>query len=273
MTITPDAITSSANPRVKAAVRLRERRERDLTGLTIVDGPRELLRALDHGVEVVEAFVCDELIRAADAMQAVKRLRTAGVGAIRVSPNVLTKVAFGDRTDGVIAIIRTPDTGLERLAPPLVPLIVVVESVEKPGNMGAIVRTADGAGADAVIAAHPLTDVFNPSAIRASLGTIFGLPIATASTSATLEWLASKGIRPIATKVYALQFYTEVDLRGPVAIILGSEAAGLSDAWDDAHADAVSIPMLGAADSLNVSAVAAVLLYEARRQRSSGTWA
>ncbi len=273
MTIVQEAITSSANPRVKAAVRLRDRRERDETGLTIVDGPRELLRALDRGVEFVEAFICDELVRTADARQAVKRLRSARVGAIRVSPNVMTKVAFGDRADGVIAVIRTPDTNLDRLAPPLVPLIVVVESVEKPGNLGAIVRTADGAGADAVIAADPLTDVFNPSAIRASLGTIFGLPIATASTAATLAWLVAKGIRPISTRVDASQFYTEVDLRGPVAIILGSEAGGLSDAWNDATADSVGIPMLGAADSLNVSAAAAVLLYEARRQRSSGTWA
>ena len=153
------------------------------------------------------------------------------------------------------------------------PLIVVVESVEKPGNLGAIVRTADGAGADAVIAADPLTDLFNPSAIRASLGTIFGLPIAAASTAATLAWLAAKGIRPIATRVDAPQFYTEVDLRGPVAIVLGSEAGGLSDAWNDANVDSVGIPMLGAADSLNVSAAAAILLYEARRQRSSGIWA
>jgi TrmH family RNA methyltransferase len=148
-------------------------------------------------------------------------------------------------------------------------LVIVVESVEKPGNLGAILRTADGAGADAVIAADPLTDLYNPNAIRASLGTIFSVPIATATTAATLEWLNASRIRPIAARVDARRAYTEIDFRGRVAIILGSEAGGLSDAWDHASVEPVRIPMLGAADSLNVSAAAAVLLYEAQRQRSA----
>jgi RNA methyltransferase, TrmH family len=274
---TPDlAISSTTNPRVKAAVRLRDRREREETGLTIVDGPRELLRALDHGIAVAEAFVCDELIRSSEAEEAVRRLRIAGASTIQVSPSVMSKIAFGDRSDGVVAVIHSPETLLDRLTlPPLPrqPLIVVVESIEKPGNFGAILRTADGASADAVIAADPLTDPFNPNAIRASLGTIFSMPIATATTSATLEWLSTNGIRPIGARVDALQLYTEVDLRGPIAIVLGSEAGGLSAAWDEARSDSVAIPMLGAADSLNVSVAAAILLYEARRQRSSGTWA
>jgi TrmH family RNA methyltransferase len=267
------AVTSTTNPRVKAAVRLRDRPERELTGLTIVDGPRELLGALDHGFAVAEAFVCDELIRTADAKTVVRRLQIAGVTMIHVPRDVMSKVAFGDRSDGVVAVVRIPDAGLEGLSPPRLPLIVVVESVEKPGNLGAILRTADGAGADAVIAADPLTDLFNPNAIRASLGTIFSLPIATATTAATLDWLEANDIRPIAARVDAPVLYTEVDLRGPIAIILGSEADGLSAAWGEARVDPVAIPMLGAADSLNVSVAAAVLLYEARRQRSSGTWA
>ncbi len=270
MTSPSPSITSLTNPRVKAAVRLRDRRERDETGTTIVDGPRELLRALDHGVAVVEAFVCDELIRTSEALEAVRRLQVAAVNANLVSPAVMAKVAFGDRADGIVAVVRSPDTRLERLAPGRLPLVVVVESVEKPGNFGAILRTADGAGADAVIAADPLIDTFNPNAIRASLGTIFSMPIATATSGATIEWLAANGIRAIATRVDAPKPYTEADLRGPIAIVLGSEAGGLSDAWDAARADAVAIPMLGAADSLNVSVAAAVLLYEARRQRSSG---
>lgn len=273
MTPSELAITSSANPRVKAAVRLRDRRPREETGLTIVDGPRELLRALDHGVTITEAFICDELIRSRDSKEAVERLRIAGTNLIQVSANVMAKVAFGDRSDGVAAVIRSPETSLDRLAPPPMPLIVVVESIEKPGNLGAILRTADGAGADAVIAADPLTDMFNPNAIRASLGTIFSMPIATATTAATQEWLTTNGIRPIGARVDATQLYTEIDLRGPVAIVLGSEAGGLSEAWDEARSDSVAIPMLGAADSLNVSVAAAIMLYEARRQRTSGTWA
>jgi RNA methyltransferase, TrmH family len=271
MTSAPSAISSLTNPRVKAAVRLRDRRERDRTGQTIVDGPRELLRALESGVEIVEAFVCDDLIRTAEAEMAVERLLIAAARPLRVSPDVIAKVAFGNRSDGVAAIVRVPDTSLERLALPADALVVVIESVEKPGNLGAILRTADGAGADAVIAADPLTDLFNPNAIRASLGTIFSLPLATATTAATLQWLISQRIRPIAARVDARRAYTETDFRGRIAIVLGSEADGLSEAWDDPIIDPVRIPMLGAADSLNVSAAAAVLLYEAQRQRSAAT--
>jgi TrmH family RNA methyltransferase len=267
MTEAQAAITSLTNSRVKAAVRLRDRRERDATGLTIVDGPRELLRALDHGVLVAEAFVCDELIRSSEADDAVRRLHVAATSTIRVSPDVMAKVAFGDRSDGVVAVIRTPDTGLDRLMPPADALIVVVESAEKPGNLGAILRTADGAGVDAVIAADPLTDPFNPNAIRASLGTIFSVAIGVATTAATIDWLVAKGIRPIAARVGASTSYTDLDMRGPLAIVLGSEATGLSAAWDDPRVTPVAIPMLGAADSLNVSVAAAIVLYEAVRQR------
>ena len=265
-------ITSLTNPRVKAAVRLRDRRERDATGLTIVDGPRELLRGLDGGVVVEEAFVCRDLIRSAEAEEAVARLgASGGAGSIHeVSADVLAKVGFGDRIDGVVAIVRAPAVGLDRLTLPPDPLVVVVESVEKPGNLGAILRSADGAGADAVIAADARTDLFNPNAIRSSLGTIFSVPIASATTAATLEWLAAHAIQPIAARVDADVLYTEIDFRGPVGIVMGSEAGGLSRAWEDPRVTAVRIPMHGAADSLNVSVAAAILLYEARRQRSAG---
>lgn len=268
MTPATAAITSLTNPRVKAAVRLRDRRERGLTGTTLVDGPRELLRALDHGIGVVEAFACDDLIRTLDAEEAVRRLQIAGSEVIQVSADVMAKVAFGDRSEGVVAVIRTPDTGLDRLTLPVAPLVVVVESVEKPGNLGAILRTADGAGADAVIAADPLTDLFNPNAIRASLGTIFSVPVASETTSATLGWLEAHGIQPVAARVDATRLYTDVDLHGPIAIVLGSEADGLSTGWNDQRVTAVRIPMLGTVDSLNVSVAAAILLYEAVRQRT-----
>jgi TrmH family RNA methyltransferase len=182
---------------------------------------------------------------------------------------VIAKLAFGDRSDGIVAIVRTGSTDLDSLRlTPGVPLVVVVEGVEKPGNLGAILRTADGAGASGLIAADPLTDLFNPNAIRASLGTIFRVPIAAAPTPATLDWLTSRGIAPIAAHVDATVPYTEVDMRGPVAIVLGSEATGLSAAWDDPRVTSVRIPMLGTADSLNVSVAAAIVLYEAVRQRT-----
>ena len=262
-----EPITSLTNPRVKAAVRLRERRERDATGLTIVDGAREILRALDAGVRVETAFIADDLLRTPDAHAAADRLRHRPA-AIAVSPAVLAKVAFGERSDGIVAIVEPPRAGLEDLALPESPLLVVIEGLEKPGNLGAVLRTADGAGADAVIAADPRTDLFNPNAIRASLGTIFAIPVVAATTAGTIAWLAARGIRSVATIVDADQGYAATALRGPLAIVLGSEADGLSPAWRASGIRPISIPMRGIADSLNVSIAAAVVLYEAVRQRN-----
>jgi TrmH family RNA methyltransferase len=146
---------------------------------------------------------------------------------------------------------------------------VVLEGLEKPGNLGAVLRTADAAGADAVIAADPRTDLFNPNAIRASLGTIFTVPVAAAPSAAVRDHLAARGLRPVVARVDAELRYTDVDLRGPVALVLGGEAAGLTDTWSGPGVVPVRLPMLGVADSLNVSIAAAVLLYEARRQRGN----
>jgi TrmH family RNA methyltransferase len=255
MTASADKISSPANPRVKAAVRLRDRREREETGGTLIDGGRELLRALAQSVEVDHAFVCSELVVGADASAAL---------------DALAKIAFGDRSDGLVAVIRTPSVALEDLAPGLHPLIVVLESVEKPGNLGAIMRTADAVGASAVIAADPRTDVCYPNAIRASVGTIFSVPLAVATASGALDWLVAHGVTTIAARVDAQQPYGDADLGGSIAIVLGSEAGGLTSTWNDPRVRPVRIPMRGAADSLNVSVAAAVLLFEARRQRSLG---
>jgi len=267
----PATVTSLTNPRIKAAVRLRDRREREATGLTIIDGPRELLRALDHGVEVAEAFVADTLVRSDEAREAVGRL-AATTGFTAVTEAVIGKLAFGDRSDGVVAVVHSPSGSLEALvaALPADPLVVVVEAVEKPGNLGAILRTADGAGAHAVVAADAMTDLFNPNAIRASLGTIFALPVAAGPTSEVLERLAGRGVRLVAARVDAETDYADADFRGPLALVLGSEAAGLGSVWDDPRVEPVRIPMRGAADSLNVSVAAAVLLFEAVRQRGAG---
>lgn len=260
-------ITSLTNPRVKAAVRLRDRREREATGLTIVDGAREILRALDAGVRIETAFLAEDLLRTPDAHAVAERLRHRPT-TIAVSPAVLAKVAYGERSDGIVAVVETPRPELADLALGDDPLIVVVEAIEKPGNLGAVLRTADGAGADAVIAADPRTDPFNPNAIRASLGTIFTMPVVAASAADTLAWLIHRGIRPVAAIVDATTEYAALDLRGPLAIILGSEAEGLSATWRDPRVTPTAIPMHGIADSLNVSIAAAVVLYEAVRQRN-----
>jgi TrmH family RNA methyltransferase len=267
--VLPDRITSMTNPRVKAAVRLRDRRERDATGLTILDGAREMLRALDAGIDIEMAFVTPELVRSADAIAVADRLRGAGA-IIEVSSAVLEKVAFGDRSDGIVIVARVPTRTLGDLALPDNALIVVLEGVEKPGNLGAVLRSADAAAATAVIAADALTDLHNPNVIRASVGTIFSVPVVAATSAETIAWLARNGIRPIAAIVDAPLPWTEVDLRGPVAIVLGSEADGLSGAWRGSGVTAASIPMAGIADSLNVSTTAAVLLFEAVRQRTAG---
>lgn len=266
--MTGPSITSLTNPRVKAAVRLRDRAERDMTGLTIVDGAREILRALDAGVQVEQAFVASELLHSPDGHAVADRLRRRP-STLEVSPTVLARVAFGQRSDGVVAIVATPTGTLDDLDLPADPLIVVAEGIEKPGNLGAVIRSADGAGASAVIAADPRTDVFNPNAIRASLGTIFAMPVIAASSADTLGWLVGHEIRPIAARVDAPVAYTDADLRGPLAVVLGSEASGLSATWSDPLVTPVAIPMRGVADSLNVSIAAAVLLYEARRQRGT----
>jgi TrmH family RNA methyltransferase len=260
-------LASPSNPRIRAAARLRERRDREATGMTLVDGARELRRALSNEIEIVEAFVCEPLLAGEDARAVLDALRGGGVPITTTTEAAFAKLAFGDRAEGLVAVIRAPIGRLADLILPTDPLIVVVEGVEKPGNVGAILRSADGAGADALIAASPRTDLTNPNVIRASAGTIFAVPIAAAPTEAVIAWLRAQGVRMLAARVGDGGPYTDADLTGSVAIVLGSESDGLSDAWHAPDIEAVHLPMHGIADSLNVSVSAAVLLYEARRQR------
>lgn len=267
-TMSEAALASPSNPRIKAAARLRERRERDKRGLTLVDGARELRRALEAGVEVMEAFVCEPQVAGEDARTALDELRSSNVAVTTTTEAAFAKLAFGDRAEGLVAVVRAPSLDLDDLTLPVDPLLVVIEGVEKPGNLGAVLRSADGAGVDALIAASPLTDLANPNVIRASAGTIFTVPMAAAPTDEALRWLRDRRIRIVAARVDATEAYTELDLTGPVAIVLGSEAEGLTDAWLGPDIEAVHLPMLGVADSLNVSVTAAILVYEARRQRT-----
>lgn len=262
-------IASPSNPRVRAAAALRDRRERERTGRIVIDGARELLRALDADVAVETVFLCEPLCRSAACAELLRRIGPDHPGVVDVSETAFAKIAFGDRAEGVVGVAVRPDLALDRVTLPSDPLVVVVEAVEKPGNLGAIARSADGAGAHALIAADPRTDPFNPNAIRASLGTIFSLRVAVASGAETLAWLHELGARIVVARVDGDETYTDVDLSGAVAIVLGSEAAGLSDVWAGPGVVAVRLPMLGAADSLNVSVAAGVLLYEARRQRDA----
>lgn len=227
-----------------------------------------MARAIAAGVAVREVFVCAELCRGGPARQLLELLAGSPIERIDVSEAVFAKLAFGQRAEGVVGIAAVNERGLEDLPLPANPLVAVVEGVEKPGNLGAVLRSADGAGVAALVAADPRTDLFNPNVIRASLGTVFSLPVAAAAPGDVLLWLRARRLQILAARVEGSVSYTEVDYRQPTAIVLGSEAQGLTALWsgDDVHA--IRLPMLGAADSLNVSATAAVLFYEALRQRT-----
>jgi RNA methyltransferase, TrmH family len=264
-------ISSGHNPRFRAALALRDGRERRRQGRLLIDGSREIERAIGAGVRVVEAFVAEEAVDLAGvrAWSALRAVRAAAPGMVEVTPELLARLAYGDRHEGIVVVAEAPAVDLGALAVPESPLIAVVERVEKPGNLGAILRSADGAGVDAVVVADPTADPWNPNTIRASLGTVFTLPLAVASAPDVVDWLAERSIRVIAAVVDADVGYWEADLTGGVAIVVGSESEGVTSAWRGPGMAAVRIPMLGVADSLNVSVSAALLLYEARRQRGA----
>jgi TrmH family RNA methyltransferase len=276
----PPRITSRQNPRVKDAVRLRTGRGRQRQGRFLVDGAREIARAMAMGIRPLEAFVWEQgagsLERGAgNAEQGaggkgklIDCLRAAGAEILPVAPEVFEKICFGERDAfGVVVVAETPTRRIGDLSLPTASLVAVVEGVEKPGNVGAILRSADAAGVDAVIVADGASDLFNPNTIRASLGTVFRPNVVEATATETIEWLRQRGMRVLAARPDAESPYTSADFRGGVAIVLGSEAEGLSDAWLGAAIEPVGLPMRGMADSLNVSTTAAVLFYEALRQR------
>ncbi len=260
-------ISSLQNPRVKEAIRLRDGRHRRKQGRFLIDGARELRRAIGAKVPLVEVFVCEPLCTGDEARLVLDALPDCGAELLHVDKSVFGKLAFGGRTEGVLGIGETPRPTLDDLSLPDQPLVAVLEGIEKPGNVGAVLRSADAAGISALIVADGRTDLYNPNAIRASLGTIFTLPVCQATAEETLTWLQRQRMQILAAQVDGSVPHTEVDYTTPTAIVLGSEAAGLSPVWNVDGVTAIRLPMLGIADSLNVSATAAVLFYEALRQR------
>lgn len=265
--MTSSRITSRQNPRVKATVRLCAHRGRDEQGRFLIHGVREIRRAVAAGVRCAEAFVCEDLCTTDDIRGAVDAVANAGAEMLYVTRPVYARVSFGDRDDGVVVVAEAPRRRPGKLRLPAEPLVVVLEGVEKPGNVGAILRSADAAGVDAVVVADGRSDLFNPNTIRASLGTVFRDNVAEGTAAEVIAWLGEQGLRAFAARPDASLSYTEADLRGGVAIVVGSEAEGLTPAWTGPQVSAVRLPMRGLADSLNVSTAAAVLFYEALRQR------
>ncbi len=264
-------ITSPQNPKVKHVVKLRERRQREREGLILVEGRAELSLALASGVHPQTLFYCPSLFNLTEPEELLERARQSGAELNEVSPAVFEKMAYRENPDGWLAVIPTPRPRLADLTLSTVPLLIVAEAIEKPGNLGAILRSADAAGVDAVIVCDPATDVFNPNVVRSSRGTVFGVPVVEAAGVDALAWLRAHEIAIVAATPQANTIYTEADLRGPVAISVGTEDEGLSQAWLSQANVAVRIPMLGRVNSLNVATAAALLLYEAVRQRAEGS--
>lgn len=260
-----EQITSIQNPRVKQIAQLSKARERREQGIVVVEGAREIALALDAGHEPEMIYVCSELFAKCDYPELLNRIAPSKIMAF--SQAVFEKVAYREGSDGLIALIKPKGHHLDNLRVKDNPFIIVLESVEKPGNLGAVLRTADAAGADAVVICDPHTDLYNPNAIRSSVGCIFTVQVAVCSSIECLMWLKSNGIRTYAAELTASEWYQDCNFTGPSAIIMGTEADGLTDYWLKNADKRIKIPMRGVIDSLNVSVSTAVLTFEAMRQR------
>ena len=261
------SIASTDNPRVKAAVRLRKRRGRTTQERILIDGAREIARAIEGGVKLLEIFGCEPLSDAEELQGVWQRAAELGITRCRVAKRVFKKLCYGEHDDGLVAVADAPQQRLEKLQPANDAVVAVLVGLEKPGNVGAIFRSADAAGVNAVLLADPQVDLFSPNIIRASLGTVFTMPSAAETSATVLGWLREKKFRIVACRVDAEREYDENLYASPTAVVLGNEATGLPSDWLGDDIVPVCLPMLGRADSLNVSATAAVLLYEVRRQR------
>lgn len=267
MTGEPTSITSLANPQVKRVVKLRQRSHRDELNLMIVEGYREIKRALDNDHKPEQLFFCRKMFLGKNEDQIVERCASTGAAVFDCSEPVFAKMAYRDRPEGLLAIAPQVRRSLDSIKLPQKPLVIVAEAIEKPGNLGTILRTADAAGVHAVIVCDHCTDLNNPNVVRASIGALFSIPVVETSTAEALVWLRENKVQILAATPHAEKLYSEVDLRKGTAIVLGTEQYGLSSAWME-HSDLkVRIPMLGQADSLNVAAAATILLYESLRQR------
>jgi len=276
-----ERITSLQNLRLKQLIKLRDRRPRDEVGLFLIEGYREVKRALEAGVKPRELYCGPDWFLGENEPALIDAAQRAGAQVFELSKQVFARVSYRDRPDGLLAVAsqwkRTlADLDVARLAEaspgsptPAAkpPLLLVVEAIEKPGNLGTILRSADAAGVDAVIVCDPVTDLFNPNVVRSSTGVLFSLPVVMAESAEVRTWLRAHGIRAVATTPAAAVLYTDADLRGPLAIIMGSEQYGLSEFWLKESDLLVRIPMAGQADSLNVAMATIITLFEAVRQR------
>lgn len=288
-----ETITSAQNRKVKELLTLVEKsKARSAAGLFVVEGQRELGHCLDAGFIPETLFICGEVMAVQnnavngaktghlteniegkdglDALIAKAEALNPRLGVVQIPAFLYEKVAYRDSTEGIIAEVHSVPRSLENLRLGERPLVMVLESVEKPGNLGAVLRSADAAGADAVIVCDPLTDIWNPNLIRSSVGAVFSVPVAVCTSADAIAFLKERGIRILTAQLQDSEWYYDTDMTGATALVMGTESTGLTQAWRDSADAHIKIPMLGRLDSLNVSVSAAVLLYEAVRQRKGG---
>lgn len=263
-----EIITSPQNPKIKTLLELQEKsKARRREGLFVVEGARELMHCISTGYQVHSLFVCMDILPEETLAEISD---AAGVkSCFRIPRHIYEKVAYRGSTEGVIAELKCKSHKLEDLKIKKNPVVVVLEAVEKPGNLGAILRSADAAGIDAVIVCDPLTDLYNPNLIRSSIGGIFTVPTAAASSEEAIKWLKDRNIKIYTAQLQDSDWYYNTDMTKGTAIVMGTEATGLTEVWRKAADAHIKIPMLGRLDSLNVSVSAAILMYEAVRQRNA----
>lgn len=264
--MTEQIITSGQNPRVKAVVALQQKAsERRRSGQFVVEGRRELRHALEAGFEIAALYYCPEIC----GEDSLAEFGAAGEH-LAVFPAVYAKMAYRESTEGVLGVLKAKDLALDDLPAVDSPLYMVLESVEKPGNLGAVLRSADAAQADAVILCDALADLYNPNLIRSSLGARFTVPVVSCTTEDCIAFLKRRGVRILTAQLQDSELYYATDMRCPTALVMGTESTGLTTAWREAADAHIRIPMRGHLDSLNVSVSAAILLFEAVRQRLIG---
>lgn len=266
-----ETITSMHNPRLKTFAKLKKRRDRDEAGLFLVEGYRELKRALDGGVKVDILLFSEDLFLGENESALIVQARAEGAEVLSVAAGPFSKLSYRDRPDGLMGVARMMHAQLSkiRFKPGKPPFLLIAEAIEKPGNLGSILRSADAAGVDGVIVCDRCTDIYNPNVVRSSVGTLFTQPVVEASTEETFAFLRAHHVKVLAATPAASLEFTKAPLTGPVALAVGTEQLGLSEQWLQGADICVRIPMCGVADSLNVSAATTLLLYEVLRQRSS----
>ena len=258
-------ISAANNPKIKKLLALQQKAaERRRSGLFVVEGLRELQHCTEAGLEIDTVFFCPEILEnSGDAVAMLPK----GVRRCEVTAGVYDKIAYRGGTEGIVAEVRARRLRLEELQMKENPLVVVLESVEKPGNLGAVLRSADAAGVDAVIVCDPLTDIYNPNLIRSSIGAVFTVPCVACTSDECIAYLKAKGIQILTAQLQDSNLYYDTDMTCGTAIVMGTEATGLTEAWRQAATRHIRIPMLGRLDSLNVSVSAGILMFEAVRQR------